>query len=434
MAGTIRRFDGWSAMKNEPTWRDILRGNILAMGLVSLFTDMSSEMIFPLLPIFFTGLVPVGTAALYVGLMEGVAESTASLLKIISGHISDKLGKRKALVATGYGLSTIGRPLMAVAAAGWHVVALRFLDRVGKGIRTAPRDALISDSVDAKYRGFGFGFHRAMDHSGAIIGSLLAVAILYAQLGYGIWSGSTAAATDREMHALRFLFGLALIPGLLSILTIWKSVREIRPGKGIHSAKPPSATNPSGHQKFSKRFHVFIGILVLFALGNSSDLFIVFYAKTRFQLGLLQVIGLWITLHVSKIVFGIPGSALSDRLGRRPLIVAGWLVYATVYLGFAGVNSGFLMFLLVAAYGVYYGLTEGAEKALVADLVPGTHRARAFGLYHGAVGIAALPASIIFGLIWRGYGPAAAFGFGACLAGVAVILLMVFLSLSPRSE
>ena len=199
-------------MKNKSTWRNVLRGNILAMGLVSLFTDMSSEMIFPLLPIFFTGLVPVGTAALYVGLMEGIAESTASLLKIISGHISDKLGKRKALVATGYGLSTIGRPLMAVAAAGWHVIALRFLDRVGKGIRTAPRDALIGDSVDAKYRGLGFGFHRAMDHAGAIAGSIIAVAILYAQLGYGVWSGSTASATAEEMHALRVLFSLALIP------------------------------------------------------------------------------------------------------------------------------------------------------------------------------------------------------------------------------
>jgi MFS family permease len=403
-------------------------GNVRMLGLVSLFTDLSSEMIYPLLPVFFTGLVPAGVAAVYVGLMEGISESTASLVKILSGRLSDSLRKRKVLAVAGYSLSTAARPLVAAAAAGWHVIALRFCDRVGKGLRTAPRDALISDSSDPDVRGLAFSFHRAMDHAGAILGSVAAVAILYALLGYGVWHGSADRATPAEMVALRWLFLVALIPGLIAVITLVAGVREIAPTGGGPGTGASGAAET--HRGLPRRFRLFVGIVALFALGNSSDLFLLLYGRTKFQYGLLQLMGLWVTLHLSKVVFSLPGGMLSDRWGRRPIIVAGWLVYGLVYLGMAAVSEAWVFWCLIGAYGFYYGMTEGVEKALVSDLVPSSARGRAYGLYHGVTGLAALPASLLFGVFWAVLGPGVAFGIGAGLAGLSVVLLVTFLATS----
>jgi len=408
------------------------RDNVLALGLVSLFTDLSSEMMNPLLPIFIAGLVPLGLAPVYVGLMEGVAETTASLLKLVSGHISDRLGKRKMLVVAGYGLSTLARPLMALAGlagtawAGGQVVGLKFLDRVGKGVRTSPRDALISDSVGPEVRGLAFSFTRAMDHAGAVGGSLLAIVILFGFLGYGLWQSSTAKPTPQEMTALRWVFATALIPGLLAVTTLVWRVREIAPKQANDAGVGARAAG--AWRQLPTRFYAFVGIIVLFTLGNSSDMFLLLYAWEKFHLGLLAVIGLWIALHISKIIFSFPGGILADRIGRRPMILAGWIMYALVYLGLSQAQLQWQFWALFLAYGFYYGMSEGAEKALVADFVPAESRGTGYGLYNGAIGIAALPGSLLFGVFWATIGPGWAFAIGASLAGLAAMLLAVLLA------
>lgn len=397
------------------------------MGLVSLFTDFSSEMMNPLLPIFVAGIVPLGMAPVYVGLMEGIAEATASLLKIFSGRVSDSLGKRKAIVVFGYGISALLRPAMALAGTGWQVVLMKFGDRVGKGFRTAPRDALIGDAVGPEARGLAFSFHRAMDHTGAVLGPLAAIGILYCFLGRGLWHGSTASPSPAEMTALRWLFAIALLPGLAAMVVLIGKVREMAPHRssGADAKHHDTARLPG-------RFYAFVAIVTVFALGNSSDMFLVLYAKTKFGLSLASLVAMWIVLHVSKIVFSFPGGILSDRIGRRPLIVAGWAVYALVYLGFAQAGAEWQFWLLFILYGMYFGLCEGVEKALVADFVPSEHRGRAFGIYHGAIGLAALPASLLFGVFWTAIGPRWAFGIGAALAGVAVVLLVTLLTTEHR--
>jgi len=420
------------------TWSAAIRGNVLMMGLVSFFTDVASEMMNPLLPIFIAGLVGGTKAALWVGLTEGIAETTASLLKIFSGRISDKLGKRKLLVVVGYTLSSLVRPAMAMVGAVWQVTLLKFGDRIGKGVRTSPRDALISDSIGAEYRGLAFGFHRAMDHAGAILGPLVAIVLLYFFLDYGAWADQTANTNEVcavEMNSLRWLFAIALIPGLAAMYTLVFKVREIPPARG--DAEP---TNASVWKQLPKRFYAFVGIVTLFALGNSSDMFLLLYAWNRFGLTLVHVIFLWIVLHISKVACSVPGGILSDKLGRRPVIVAGWVVYALVYLGmatFGGRNLGWFWVLFII-YGIYHGLTEGVEKALVADFIPSRYRGTAFGIYHGAIGITALPASSLFGVVWYALnqvrpelGPRVAFGVGALLAALAALLLMVLLSSAP---
>jgi len=399
------------------------------MGLVSLFTDASSEMVFPLLPLFLSGLVGPEMVAIYVGLLAGIPETTSSLLKIVSGRISDRAGKRKALVVFGYGVSTVVRPLMALAGAGWHVVAMRFADRVGKGVRTSPRDALIGDSVGPEARGLAFSFHRAMDHTGAILGPLAAVAILYSMLGYGLWRGGAEAASLAEMDALRRLFAISLIPGLAAMVALIAKVREIPPRKAPVTGDGAAQDG----RRLPRKFYAFVGIVGIFALGNSSDLFIVFLGRKLFHMSLVHLIGLWVLLHVSKIVFSVPGGMLSDKLGRRPLIIAGWAVYALVYLGLALTRQQWAFWALVAVYGLYYGLTEGAEKALVTDFVPSDRRATAFGIYHGAIGLAALPASVMFGVLLDLAGRGVAFGIGAALAAVAAALLVVLLSATKPS-
>ncbi len=368
-----------------------------ALALVSLLNDASSEMIYPLLPLFLVG--TLGAAPAFLGLVEGVAESTASLLKLAGGWISDRIGKRKALAAWGYGIAVTVRPLMAVAAAPWHVLGIRFTDRVGKGIRTAPRDALLAESVAPEVRGRAFGIHRAADHLGATIGPLLATGVLLMLPG-----------------RYRLVFALAAIPGLLALLVLLAKVRDV-------PVPPAPADAPDiSLRDLGSAFPRYLAVLVLFTLGNASDAFLLLRAG---ELGVAPALIplLWAALHVSKTLWSVPGGALSDRVRPQRVIVAGWLVYAATYAGFAFAHVAWHAWALVLLYGLFFGLSEAPEKALVAGLAPAALRARAFGSFHFAIGIAALPASLLFGVLWTAYGAPTAFLTGAALSLAAALLL-----------
>jgi MFS family permease len=375
---------------------------VIALGAVSLLTDASSEMIYPLLPVFLSSVLGAGPLA--IGAIEGLAESVAALLKLVSGWWSDRLARRKPLVVAGYGLASLVRPLVGLAQTVPQVLAIRVIDRVGKGIRGAPRDALIADAVDPSMRGRAFGFHRAADHAGAVIGPLAAYALL-------AWGGLS----------LRAVFLLAGIPAALAVITLVVGVREtpraVRPAVargGLRGAGPDG------------RFRAYLVVLLLFTLGNSTDALLILRAS---ELGVSAALVpvLWAMLHVVKSVSSTPGGILSDRVGRRPLIIGGWVVYAAVYLGFAVASVEWHAWALFATYGVYFGLTEGVEKALVADLVPATGRGTAFGWYNLTIGLAAFPASLLFGAIWQAFGAPAAFTVGAGLAVIAAAGLAVVL-------
>jgi MFS family permease len=387
------------------TARAALPRTVIALGLVSLFTDLSSEMIYPLLPAFLATVLAAG--ALELGLIEGVAESTAAILKLVSGLWTDRVGRRKPFVLGGYGLSGLVRPLIGLAGAWPVVLLLRFGDRVGKGLRTSPRDALIADAVDPAIRGRAYGFHRAMDHLGAVLGPLLAAGLLAVGMG------------------LRGVFLLAVVPGLVVLGLILLGVREaptLAPRE-----RGPSLGSWAG---LGPGFHRVLAVVVLFTLGNSTDAFLLLRLGDLLGQGevrgaLSWVALLWSAHHVVKLLATYAGGRLSDRLGRRGMIIAGWLVYAAVYSAFAWVDSAVPAVVVFLLYGVYFGLTEPVEKAWVADLVPAGLRGTAFGYYHGAVGLAALPASLLFGALWKLFGVAAAFGTGAALAGLSALLLAV---------
>ena len=370
--------------------------NVFALGAVSFFTDVSSEIIYPLLPVFLREVL--GASASAVGLIEGAAESTAALLKLASGWWSDRVRRRKPLVVAGYVLATIARPLVAFAQSVSQVVAIRVTDRIGKGIRTSPRDALIADSVDPSIRGRAYGFHRATDHAGAVVGPLVAFALLQ-------WGGI----------GLRPLFLVAAIPGAIAVLVLGLVVRDVPRTAPAPGAAVPDLTTPLG-----RRFWAYLVVVLLFTLGNSTDAFLILRAS---QLGVAPALIpiLWAMLHVIKSASSTPGGILSDRLGRKPLIIAGWVIYAMVYLLFGVATETWQAWALFAMYGIYFGLTEGVEKALVADIVPSARRGAAFGWYNLAIGLGALPASLLFGVIWDRQGASAAFGFGAAMAMLAAV-------------
>lgn len=391
-------------MRSTDEQRSILglRRNVFVLGLVSFFTDASSEMIYPLLPVFLSTVLGVNKA--FIGLIEGVAESTASLLKVFSGWISDRIGKRKLLVFIGYGLSTLAKPFFAAATAGWHVLLVRFSDRVGKGIRTAPRDAIIADSAPKEGVGTSFGFHRTMDTLGAILGPFLAFVFL-------------PLFNDN----LRAVFLLSVIPALVAVLLILLFVRE-RKREGPGAAQPPSLT----FKALGREFKIFIIVVALFTLGNSSDAFLILRAQSV-GIAARWIPVLWIVFNVVHALFAMPAGAVSDRIGRKQVVLLGFAVYGLVYLGFAFTREVIEIWILFAIYGVYYGLTDGVLRAYVADLVPSEHRATAFGIYHAAVGLTALPASLIMGILWQTAGVTMAFSFGAALALVAGILMAFLL-------
>ncbi len=382
-----------------------LSRNVLALGLVSLLTDVSSEMIYPLLPLFLTSVLGAGQT--FVGLVEGVAESAASLTKLFSGWLSDRLGRRKALVVGGYTLSTLTRPLVAFALAPWHILAIRFADRLGKGLRTSPRDTLIAASTDGTIMGRAYGFHRSMDHLGAVAGPALAFGLL-ALLG----------------ERLRTVFLLAAIPGFLSVLILILWVSEIRVD---HAPAAKELRRPS---RLDGQLIRFLMVVTLFTLGNSSDAFLLLRAQD-IGIAVAHLPLLWMFFHLVKAATGMPGGILSDLRGRRGAIIAGWLVYALAYLGFGVAGQPWQVWVLFAFYGLYFGLTEGVERALIADLVPAERQASAFGLYHFCIGIAALPSSLLMGFLYQRFGAGLAFTTGASLAALSALLLLILLRPAP---
>lgn len=375
-----------------------LSRNVAVLGLVSFCNDASSEMIYPLLPVFLT--VTLGTSAEALGIIEGIAESTAAVLKLFSGWFSDKLRRRKAIAVWGYSLSALTRPLMAAAMAGWHVLLIRFADRCGKGVRTAPRDALISDSTEPLSRGRAFGFHRAMDHGGAIAGPLLAMAVLALAPGH-----------------FRLVFYISAAPALVGVAILISLSKEVKP---LRTRRPPSLSLKG----FDGNFRLYLVIVVLFTLGNSSDAFLLLKAKDA-GVPIAMIPLLWMVLHAVKMLTAMPGGGLSDSIGRKKVIMAGWAVYALVYAAFAFSSNAWHVWALFAVYGLFFGLTEGTEKAFVSDLVLPQMRGTAFGVFNFAVGIGALPASVMMGVLWHRYSPAAAFLFGAGMAMVASLLLIL---------
>ena len=381
---------------------------MFVLAAVSFLTDASSEIIYPLLPIFLTTVL--GTSAAAVGAIEGAAETTSALLKLASGWWSDRASRRKPLVVAGYALASLARPLVAVAQSAAQVLAIRLTDRVGKGIRGSPRDALIAESVDPAIRGRAFGFHRAADHAGAVVGPLIAFALLR-------W----------EQLPLRTVFLFAALPGVLSVIVLVLGVRET-PRHARAASATKKAGVPSLDVSLGRAFWTFLACVLLFTLGNSTDAFLILRAN---QLGVSVALIpiLWAALHVVKSAASVPGGALSDRFGRKPLILAGWAVYAAVYIGFGRATETWHAWALFLAYGTFFGLTEGTQAALIADLVGQARRGTAYGWYYLAVGIGALPASVLFGVVWDRVSPRAAFDLGAALALAAALVL---LAVRPR--
>ncbi len=384
--------------------------NVWAVGLTSFFMDVSSEMVINILPLFLANVLGVQTSI--IGLIEGIAEATASVLKLFSGWLSDKLGGRKWLAVAGYGLSAVSKPFFYIASS-WELIAgVRWADRVGKGIRTAPRDALVADSVTKETRGLAFGFHRAMDTAGAMVGLIIAVLV--------VWMAQKNAL-DLTKSTFQTIVLISLLPAFLAVLSLVIGAKDV-PVKGQRAAPKFSLRN------MGRPFNVFLVIVSIFTLGNSSDAFLVLRAQ---NLG-ITVTGVLIMLAMFNLIYAListPAGSLSDRIGRRRLIIGGWLVYAAIYLGFALAQAAWQVWVLYVVYGLYYGMAFGTANALVADLVPENLRGTAYGTYNAVIGILAFPASLIAGLLWqgagtwKGFGPSAPFLFGGTLALTAALLM-----------
>ena len=410
-------------------WRRVWRlpRNVVAISLVSLLNDASSEIIYPMLPAFLA--LVLGASPKAIGVVEGVAESVSSLLKLLSGYFSDRTGRRKGLVVFGYGLASVVRPLLALATTWYQVLAVRFTDRVGKGMRSAPRDAMIADAAPPGERGLAFGFHRAMDHGGAVLGPLIGLGLLWLVAA----DPRTPSTAD---YSTIFLF--ASVPALLAMLVLIFAVRETHNGvkkavekKTEQTVEGVAAQAVGGKIRltlrgFDANFKWFLVLVALFTLSNSTDAFLIRRAQMAGVSTGQGTLLLWSALHLSKVVSSVVGGDLSDRLGRKTLIVSGWLLYAAVYLGFAYVSTPLGAWSLFLIYGVYFGLAEGAEKALVADLVRPEQRGTAYGLYNLAFGITVLPASLLMGALWDTWSPEMAFFTSAAIGTTAALLLALF--------
>ena len=395
------------------------------LGWVSLATDSATEAIYPLLPFFLTRML--GASAVSLGVVEGAAEAVNSILKIVSGRVADRAAAKRPLVLFGYGISSIARPFIALTTTWLQVFTVRVLDRVGKGIRGAPRDAMLALWATPRTRGKVYGFHRAMDHTGAVVGPVLASLFLFVYPDH-----------------YRTLFALTVVPGAIAVGLIFL-VREddrldvddvgaelapparTQPNKLGPETTGPSKLGPYGSNvPLPRQFTLFMIVLTIFTLGNSTDAFLLL--KLTDVAGSARFVPLmWAALHVVKAVVSVVGGAWSDRIGRRAVIVTGWLVYAAVYAGFALSETLPALLAWFLTYGFYFGFAEGTEKALVADLAPAERRGFAFGIYNAVQGLGALAASLVFGLIWRSSGPSAAFGVGAALALAATALLFVII-------
>ena len=373
---------------------------VVTLGWVSFLSDVASDMIYPLLPDFLTRTLGAGPAAL--GLVEGVAESTASFTKVVSGWWSDRVRHRKRFVVLGYLVAAVARPLVGLARTWSQVLAIRFADRVGKGVRTPPRDALLAALTPASIRGRAFGLQRAMDNAGAVAGPILAALLL-------------RFVTGDE----RTVFLLALVPGLAAVaLILWRV-----PDRTSVPAPATGSREAAPREKLPRAFRTAVAIFALFALANSTDAFLLLRARDS-GVPLWQMPLLWAFFQGVKAAAGVPGGMLSDRIGRLPTLATGWIIYVFSYVGLAFAAAPAAVWPIFAIYGLFFALTEGAERALVADLVGEPLRGRAFGAFHAAVGVAALPASLLFGVLWKAAGPRVAFLTGAGIALVATILLV----------
>jgi len=386
-----------------------LNPNVFFLGIVSLLTDISSEMIFTLVPLFLFNVLRAG--APIIGLVGGLSESADAVFRILSGWLSDRVGRRKPLAVLGYSISTLAKPFMYLASSWGGVLAVRFGDRLGKGIRTSPRDALVADSVSAGERGKGFGLHRAMDTFGAVLGLAIAAIIIYLAQGGGF---------ELNLKTYQWLVLAGVVPAVLAVVVLLLFVRERK--------KPASGGIGSrvGFKKagsFDTRFKLFLVVMAVFTLGNSSDFFVILRAQNLGS-SVIYVVLMLVVFNIAYAVTALPAGVLSDRLGRRRVIILGWFIYALVYVGFALASELWQVWLLFAGYGLYYGVVEGVARAFVADLVPEEKRGTAYGLYHGVVGMALLPASLIAGWLWQAVSPAAPFYFGAGLAFIAMLGIM----------
>ena len=405
--------------KYIPTKISQLPRNVWAVGFTSFFMDISSDMVINILPLFLANVLGVQTNI--IGLIEGVAEATASILKLFSGWLSDKLGGRKWLAVAGYSISALTKPFFYIANTWGLIAGVRWADRIGKGIRTAPRDALVADSTTKETRGLAFGFNRAMDKAGATIGLLIAALV--------VWLAQ-ANTVDLSRPTFQRIVLFSLIPAFLAVLSLVIGTKDV-PVTGQRAAPKFSLRN------LGKTFNIFLVIVSIFTLGNSSDSFLVLRAQ---NLG-VSVTGILVMLAVYNLVISLvatPAGSLSDRVGRRRLIIVGWLVYAAIYLGFAFADTVWQVWLLYMVYGLYYGLAFGTANAMVADLVPENMRGTAYGTYHAVIGLLAFPSSLIAGILWEGagawggFGPSAPFFFGGTLALIAALLMAFWMPKSPQ--
>jgi MFS family permease len=401
--------------KNKKQNTRSLPSNVWVLTLTSFLTDVSSEMLVWLIPLFLTNVLGARTAA--IGLIEGSAETAASLLKVVSGWLSDVLGRRKSLAVAGYAISTLAKPCLLLVSSWPGVLAVRVGDRLGKGIRTAPRDALLADSTAADARGLAFGIHRAGDTAGAFLGVLIALLV--------VWWGQ-GKSNLLSPGVFRTLVIVSVIPAVLAVVCLASLAREV---PRLSASRAPGQADAT---HFSRRFRVFLAIMIVFTLGNSADAFLVLRAQ---QLGLpvLGVLGMVLSFNLVYSVLSTPAGMISDRVGRRRVLTAGWIVYALIYLGFAQATAGWQAWTLMTLYGAYFACSDGVAKAFVADLVPSSLRGTAYGVYHTSIGLAALPASLIAGILWDGlgpwpgWGPSAPFYFGAILAALASLGLAALL-------
>jgi MFS family permease len=379
--------------------------NVFRLGIVSFFTDISTEMIYPLVPIFLTE--TLGAPRAILGAIEGLAESTTSMFRVVSGWFSDKVGKRKPFILVGYSLSAVAKVFLVVAFHWPMVMFARVGDRFGKGLRTSPRDALIAQWTPPSVRGRGFGFHRAADTAGAVVGPLAALALL-ALIG----------------ENYRPIFAIALVPAVLAVVVL-RGVSERAPAPQERGAQPRLR-----FRDFGRAYYVFLLISLVFALGNSSDVFIILRAR-NLGLGVSEAVLAYALFNVVYALLAMPAGIASDRLGRRGVIAGGFAIFAAVYFGFAIVDAGAYVWLLFAVYGIYMALTEGVGRALVADFVGAQWRGTALGLYQGAMGLMILLSSILAGVLWDQVGAAAPFFLGGSTAALAFLLAVLLLPRRP---